>query len=532
MATSSTLKALKEQDGPISPREQPAPVRSRGLADRLQTWQRSIWRHRWLSVAIAWVICIAGWLVIALWPTSYNASTVIYANLAELADEEAAADQAKAPAAMLKAMLLSDHGLDQVRSAVPLDPDTSQTLPDDIMLRSTVPPVFVMAYEHADPDVALQVLEAVIDGFQTRQERASAAALETANTLEQEIADHRRRLQTLEAEQVVFRRANADYLEGAGSRAGELALLEEEILSLEQEIETTVEERDGFAEALAKARAPEGEEADSEPARSQEEIATERKTLEAELAKLQQRYADTHPYVVAVFDAIKALDLEAEALAPTTEGALTSDQLLLDRDELEQRHGELIVEVSTLNSHLAGKRREIELLQALTKTTTSVEAELAEFDAAKKEIKSAIADVQQRRDELGEIEGGEATQEAFRLIKQPELPTDPAGPSRLMALAAVLLGGLGLGAITAVSCNRYKGVFESAWQLRRRFDVGVLGTISEVMTPAERKQLDRSRMAFGLACLGLIGVFSGLAIAELTDMLAPLGETLRTRLLG
>ena len=400
------------------------------------------------------------------------------------------------------------------------------------MLRSTVPPLFVMAYEHADPDVALQVLEAVIDGFQTHRNEAAAAALASAKALDEETADHRRRLQTLEAEQVVFKRANADYLQGAGSRTGELALLEEEIESMEQEIEATIEKRDHIAEALARARTPEDGEARSEPVRSREEIETERKSKEAELAKLQQRYADTHPYVVTVFDAIRGLEIEAEALAPIAEGALAADEPPLDRDNLEQRHGELIVEVSTLNSHLADKRREIEALQALTKTTTSVEAELAEFDAAKEQIKSAIADVQQRRGELGDVEGGEATEEAFRLIKQPALPTDPVGPSRLMALATVLLGGMGVGAIAAVFCNRYKGVFESAWQLRRRFDVGVLGTISEVMTPAERKQLDRSRLAFGLACLGLIGVFSGLAIAELTDTLAPLGETLRMQLLG
>jgi hypothetical protein len=133
---------------------------------------------------------------------------------------------------------------------------------------------------------------------------------------------------------------------------------------------------------------------------------------------------------------------------------------------------------------------------------------------------------------MGEVARGEAKQEAFRLITEPELPTDPVGPSRLMALAAVLLGGAGLGAVIALFCNRITGVFESAWQLRRRFDVGVLGTISEVLTPTERKQLAYSRLAFGLVCLTLVGAFSGLAFAELTDRLAPWGDQLRAQILG
>jgi len=202
------------------------------------------------------------------------------------------------------------------------------------------------------------------------------------------------------------------------------------------------------------------------------------------------------------------------------------------RDALEQEHGELIADVSTLGSRLRAKRREIDLLQALTRTTTSVEAELTKLVEAKEELENSLQSLEQERQELGNVEGDKAKQEAFRLINQPELPADPVGPSRLLALTVVLIGGLGLGAIAALSRNRYKGVFESAWQLKRRFDVGVLGTISETMTPAERKQVSFSKVAFGVAFVTLVGAFGGLVIAELNDMLAPLGDQLRSRFLG
>ncbi|MGI9510955.1 MAG: hypothetical protein ACR2QJ_16565 [Geminicoccaceae bacterium] len=528
MTTSSTLKVLKEQDGPISPREQPATARSSALIDRLQTWERSVWRHRWLSIATAWVICLAGWAVITLWPTNYNASAVIFANLAELADQApAAAGPDQSPVATLKSMLLSDDGLEEIQRKVPLDPEKVASLTDDLFLKSTMPPLFVVAYDHADPDVARQVLETVIGGFHTRLNDAAEANLEAAETLDREIGETSRRLQTSEAGLVVFKRTNAEYLEGATRRTGELALMEREVESLETKVNETAVERDEIALILAKAQAP--NDGGTGPERTLEVIESERSALDDELANLQKRYADTHPYVIAVADAIKALELEAETLAPP---AGDGEEAPLDREQLEQRHGELIIEVATLNSHLLEKRQEIEVLQALTKTTTSVEAELGELEATKEELEVALAALQLRRDELGAVKGGEATQKAFRLIKQPERPTNPVGPSRLMALAGVLLGGAGLGAIAAMICNRYKGVFESAWQLRRRFDVGVLGTISEVMTPAERQQLGYSRMAFGAACLALVGMFGGLAIAELTDTLAPLGEQLRKQLLG
>jgi hypothetical protein len=136
-----------------------------------------------------------------------------------------------------------------------------------------------------------------------------------------------------------------------------------------------------------------------------------------------------------------------------------------------------------------------------------------------------------RRDELGKKQESHVEQASFRLIKEPNLPAKPTGPSRLVCLALVLLGGLGIGGVVAVLRNHAKGVFENAWQLKQRFDVGVLGTISEVLTPAERKRIGYSRLAFGLGSLALVGVFSGLALAELNNLLAPWGDLVRGQLL-
>ena len=532
MATSSTLKTLKEQDGSEHLNDVAAPPRPRRRWGRLTTWRQSIWRRRWLSMGTAWAACLLGWAVIMLWPTNYIASAVVHADLAKLADHDGAGDLSSGkPVAMLKSELLTAESLDIVRREAALDAAKGESLETDLMLRSTVPPVFVVAYEHQDPDKARRVLETLIAGYRSRLDARTAAAAQAAKNLDEGIQDHQDRLQRLEAELTAFRRTNADYLNAGSDRTAEIALLEEELAGLEERVETAVADRDDLAARLAQVRAPEDEEENAEPPRSEQEIAAERRALESELAKLQERYADSHPYVVAVFDAIGALEAEAQAASAARED-LADSEAPLDRESLEQRHGELIADVSALTDQLGSKRQEIEHLEALTKTASSVEAELSKFEADKKDLTSALADLQQSRDELGDDVGGEATQEAFRLIKRPELPTDPVGPSRLMALAAVLLGGTGLGAAIAVFCNRLKGVFESAWQLRQRFDVGVLGTLSEVMTPAERKRLGHARLAFGLACLALVGLFGGLVAAELTDSLAPFGDRLRARLLG
>jgi len=67
--------------------------RQSGASGRLQTWLQSIWRRRWLSLAIAWLICMIGWGAIMFWPKHFNASAVIYADLTELAGDKVDAEE-------------------------------------------------------------------------------------------------------------------------------------------------------------------------------------------------------------------------------------------------------------------------------------------------------------------------------------------------------------------------------------------------------------------------------------------------------
>jgi len=509
--------------------------RQSGASGRLQTWLQSIWRRRWLSLAIAWLICMIGWGAIMFWPKHFNASAVIYADLTELAGDKVDAEETDGSSVdILRDILLSDDNLEIVRESVALDSARRAALRDDITLRSTVPPLFVTTYDHHDPNIAFSVLNSLLNGFKARLDAASLDSLVKASSVDEQIADYQRQLDLADDALDDYRKDNADHLDGAEGRNVQLDQLRQEAESLETRVDQATAERDRLAAALAEVPADVAEAAEvaeSETVPDFAELEAERADLVIELAKLRKRYADSHPYVSGVLNKAEQLDAQIEAASSAPAPPDIEDDPA-KRDALEQEHGELIADVSTLGSRLRAKRREIDLLQALTRTTTSVEAELTKLVEAKEELENSLQSLEQERQELGNVEGDKAKQEAFRLINQPELPADPVGPSRLLALTVVLIGGLGLGAIAALSRNRYKGVFESAWQLKRRFDVGVLGTISETMTPAERKQVGFSKVAFGVAFVTLVGAFGGLVIAELNDMLAPLGDQLRSRFLG
>jgi hypothetical protein len=89
-----------------------------------------------------------------------------------------------------------------------------------------------------------------------------------------------------------------------------------------------------------------------------------------------------------------------------------------------------------------------------------------------------------------------------------------------------------LGALLAGLLGRLDRVFDSTAQLRRRFDVAVLGSITTVLTATEARQERRGWMAMGLASLGLVGAFASLTGLEAFDLLPLLGHRVRAELFG
>src|SRR5262245_53743252 len=44
----------------------------------LQAQLLAVWRRRWICIAVAWLVCVAGWIFVAMIPNSYQARTRIY----------------------------------------------------------------------------------------------------------------------------------------------------------------------------------------------------------------------------------------------------------------------------------------------------------------------------------------------------------------------------------------------------------------------------------------------------------------------
>ena len=192
--------------------------------------------------------------MITLWPTHFVASAVIHANLPVLIEQDAVAEQSeKSPVNTLHALLLSDRAIEEVKRQIGLDERQVAALERDLVLHSTVQPVFALTYGHQDPDVARQVLETVLSSFRDQLSEASTAFDESAEALDKLIEDHELRIQFAEADLVAFKRDNADFLDAPEGESDEIRLLDGEVADLEQQLAAIVARRDEIAAELAKA---------------------------------------------------------------------------------------------------------------------------------------------------------------------------------------------------------------------------------------------------------------------------------------
>src|SRR5918992_5219077 len=87
-----------------------------GLYEQFRIALHQVWRRRWLAMAVAWGIALAGWLVIALIPNSYEAKARLFVQMQSILPTQVGitADERQNQLLRLKQTLTSNENLTRV----------------------------------------------------------------------------------------------------------------------------------------------------------------------------------------------------------------------------------------------------------------------------------------------------------------------------------------------------------------------------------------------------------------------------------
>ena len=196
------------------------------IGSLIRRYSSAAWQHRWKALALTWLVCLAGWVGVALIPDKYQSSTRIYADadailsqlLRGIAIDSAAANQVD----LLQRTLLSRPNLERVIARTDLDTRVSSvsareallgSLEKDIKIAAQTKNLFTITYSDRDARLARDVVQTLLNLFIEQATSNDRQQMENARTfVAQQIASYETQLREAERRRAEFRVRYLDLL--------------------------------------------------------------------------------------------------------------------------------------------------------------------------------------------------------------------------------------------------------------------------------------------------------------------------------
>lgn len=495
------------------------------LYDELLSALHSVWHRRWLALAVAWGVCLLGWLVVALVPNSYESRARIFIQLDDALAEQVGinVNDRKRDVERIRQTLTSAVNLEKVIRSTKIGDTTDSpkameaavlALAKDIKVVSTQENIFEITAVSKDGSfsdaenakLAQDIVQKMIDIF--REENLAGGRGEVAETMEfvnQQLAQREKELESAEQKRLAFASRNPDMVQGGqggiqrleAARA-ELRAIDGDLAGAQSALAAISGQLAGTPQSIAGAGPGGGPRAALGQA-------------QADLASLRARgLTDSHPDVIAVRNQIAGLRAAAQGdngAGGVPNPAYTS--LISIRAEREAN-------VQALQARRASVQAEIAQLTARQINNPEVATEAQRISRDYEVLRQQYDKLLRDREELrlrGEVKT-EREAIRFEVVDPPTTPRAPVAPNRPLLLLGVLIVGLGAGVGAAFGMSQLRSTFSTTSKLERAVGLPVLGAISHTVTEAARELARRQRKFFlaGTAALG--GLFVLLLAVE------------------
>lgn len=491
------------------------------LTDELLIAFHRIWDRKWIVLAVAWGVCVLGWLAVSLIPNKYESRARVFVQTQSVLQGKMGITPLEQQANLdsMRQTLTSTANLEKVVRGTDLIKTAAS--PREVngriaMLRTNIKVVaqannlFEISATMSDSGlsdrknalIAGQVVARLIDVFQ--QENVAGGANETRQSLsflDQQIADQGKKLRDAEMARNQYSARFDGVLPGAGTLSQRIDAAQVEINQLDTQLM-------GAQSALAAINA---QLAGTPPTFTTGGTGGSNPALAAAMAELGQARArgwtDSHPDVIAIKRQIEMA--RASGGISGTAGTSTPNPAY---SSLRSMQAERAATVQAISARKAQLQAQLATFQGgaseagIVTEQGNLEQQYAAIKAQYDKLISDRQDVQLR----GAVQS-EASSITFRVIDPPGIPSAPASPNRPLLFIGVLLVGVGAGVGVAFVMGQLTNSFSTAIRLEKVAGVPVLGSISEARTSRQilQDKLATRRFALGggalaAACVGLI----------------------------
>jgi polysaccharide chain length determinant protein (PEP-CTERM system associated) len=237
-------------------------------------------------------------------------------------------------------------------------------------------------------------------------------------------------------------------------------------------------------------------------------------TLQGQLNNyLAQGWTESHPDVVALRQQIARLRpfAAAEARSGNT-GGMSNPSYVSLRAMMSERESALAAATARRNQ----LQSDLGQLSSRQSTEPGLAAEQArltrDYDVLKQQYDQLLANREQVR--LRSDVQTRTSPINVQVVEPPSVPTVPASPNRPIFLTAVLILGLAAGVAAAFVAGQLQTTFPTQNRLADVTGLPVLGTVSEVVMPPERRRRHQRLVWLGGAGAALAACWAVLILVE------------------
>ena len=508
------------------------------LIAQVVTIAKGMWRFRWPSLAVAWLVALIGVIIVFRVPDKFEATARIYVDtqsiLKPLMSGLAVQPNVDQQVAMLSRTLISRPNMEKLVRMADLDLKSESkaqqealitTLMSDLEIRNVGRDnLYSLAYRNAEPAKAQKVIQSLVSIFVESSLGATRKDTETAKVfLDEQIKGYEAKLEEAEARLKDFRLRNIQlHSADGGDSASRLGALAEQLNQARLALREAEQARDSAKQQIQAEKSQSTNLAtqsllqESAIGIATPEIDGRLDVQKRNLDALLQRFTELHPDVASTRKLIKDLEeqkrkevQELRKAAMATPSGMPGGSSNLAYQEMSRLLATSEVQVAALRARVAEYSARYDSAREMLKTAPQLETEAAQLNRDYAIHKKNYEDLVARRESAsmsGELEVASGVAD-FRLIDPPRVSPQPVSPNRLLLLPMAFVVALGAGLFVAFAGSQLRPVFHSASELREKVAIPLLGMVSKVASAAEVRQERVSLIRFMVGSGGLVGTF-------------------------
>jgi polysaccharide chain length determinant protein (PEP-CTERM system associated) len=514
------------------------------LLEKLRDDIRGSWRFRWIAVAVAWTVALAGWAVVFMMPDMYQASARVFVDtrttLNQVTQGIAVESNVDTQILRVRQSLIGGPQLEKVARDARVEPRAGATpqmvkeFYDEVRKRiqitgsttrdSATGGVYLLTYTDRDRKAAIRLVKRLTDAFVDNTTGGKREGSEQAQKfLVDQLREYEGRLAGAEQRLAEFKKTNVGLMPGV--QGDYFSRLQSEIDQADKAkaaLNLASRRRDELQRQL-RGEAPvlSGAQPAVPGAGASSDIASRIRDTQQKLDEMLLRFTDRHPDVIALRQTLDDLTArqqsQIEALRRGDAGAAAGIGLAANPvyQNIQLQLNQANVEIATLNAEIGDRQRKIGELRERVNTAPEVEAGLSRLNRDYEVTRASYQALLERLEKARLSDQAEQTGIVrFEIIDPPAASFSPVAPKRSLFLIGILLFALGAGGGLAYLLHLMRAVFSNARQLQTLAGRPVIGWVSKTRPESYKADQRRGLLSFAAATSMLLFTASILLVAQ------------------